>query len=46
MWKPYASRSSSNLLVMLLLLSQVKNKSKQEATEVDFVVSEVVTSLG
>ena len=31
---------------MLLLLSRVKSRSRQEATEVDFAVSEIVSSLG
>ena len=41
MWKPNASRLSSNLVVILLLLSQMKSRSRQEAIEVDSVVSEI-----
>ena len=46
MWKPNVSRFSYNLVVMLLFLSLVKSKSRQEATEVDSVVSETVSYLG
>ena len=45
MWKPNASRLSNNLVVMLLLLFPVESRSRQEATEVDFVVSKIVSSL-
>ena len=38
-------RLSNNLVVMLLLLSHVRSRSRQEATEVDSVVSEIVSSL-
>ena len=46
MWKPNASRLSSNLVVILLLLSRVTSISRKEATEVDSVVSEIVSSFG
>ena len=45
MWKPNASRLSYNLVVILLLLSRMKSRSRQEAIEVDSVVSEIVSSL-
>ena len=40
------SRLSSNLVVMLLLLSRMKSRSRWEAIEVDSVVSEIMSSLG
>ena len=46
MWKPNASRLSYNLVVILLLLSRMESRSRLEATEVDSVVSEIVSSLG
>ena len=46
MWKPNASRLSYNLVVILLLLSRMKSRSRKEAIEVDSVVSEIVSSLG
>ena len=46
MWKPKVSRLSYNLVVILLLLSRMKSRSRKEATEVDSVVSEIVSSLG
>ena len=46
MWKPNASRLSYNLVVILLFLSLMKSRSRKEATEVDSVVSEIVSSLG
>ena len=45
MWKPNVSRLSCNLVVILLLLSRKKSRSRQEVTEVDSVVSEIVSSL-
>ena len=45
-WKPNASRLSYDLVIILLLLSQMKSRSSQEAIEVDSVVSETVSSLG
>ena len=46
MWKPNISRLSYYLVVILLLLSRMKSRSRKEATEVDSVVSEIVSSLG
>ena len=46
MWKPNASRLSYNFVVILLLLSRVKSRSRKEATEVGSVVSEIVSPLG
>ena len=46
MWKLNASCLSYSLVVMLLFSSLVKSRSRQEATEVDSVVSQIVSSLG
>ena len=46
MWKPNASRLSYNLVVILLLLSRMKSRSRYEANKVHSVVSEIVSSLG
>ena len=46
MSKPNASLLSLNLVVMLLLLSRIKIRSRYEATEADSVVLEIVSSLG
>ena len=46
MLKPNASRLSSDFVVRLLLLSRVKSRSRYEPTEVDSVVSEIVSYLG
>ena len=45
-WKPNVSPLSYDLVVILLLLSRMKSRSRQEAIEVDSVVSEIVSSLG
>ena len=46
MWKPNVSHLSYNLVVKLLFLSLVKSRLRYEATEVDSMVSEIVSSLG
>ena len=46
MWKPNVPRLPHNLEVMLLFLSLVKSRSRQEATEADPMVPETASPPG